>query len=220
LPEGRLSLSQKVAAEGKLASTEYQPPSPNRIGSFSEWPFSHLCSRARSDILTFRSLFDMQLGGRTGRMSPAKKDTNQQELLSVLQTASNRLEYLTPNDWALIVDRAKRTSFRRGDVLLQQGKQVKTVYLLVHGTAKVESSKAVIAHVGPGQVCGEMAFLENGAASATVTATEDGEACAIEWKALSDLFELFPHLGSRFYRSLAVSLSRRLREQIAVKTTA
>ena len=152
-------------------------------------------------------------------MPPAKKDTHQQELLSVLQTARNRLEYLTPNDWTLIVDRAKRTPFGRGDVLIQQGKQSKTVYILIRGTAKIESSKAVIAHIGPGQVCGEMAFLENGAASATVIATEDGEACAIEWKALSDLFELFPHLGSRFYRSLAVSLSRRLREQIVSKTT-
>ena len=209
-----------MTTEIKLARVNYQPSSPNWIGSFPELPFSHLSSRAHSDILSFRPLFDMQLGGRTGRMPPAKKDTNQQELLSVLQTASNRLEYLTPNDWTLIVDRAKRTPFRRGDVLLQQGKQVKTVYLMVHGTAKIESSKAVIAHIGPGQVCGEMAFLENGAASATVTATEDGEACAIEWKALSDLFELFPHLGSRFYRSLAVSLSRRLREQIAAKTTA
>jgi hypothetical protein len=32
---------------------------------------------------------------------------------------------------------------------------------------------------------------------------------------LEDLFELYPHLASRFYRSLAVILSRRLREQIA-----
>jgi CRP-like cAMP-binding protein len=118
------------------------------------------------------------------------------------------------------VDRTKRTPFRKGDVLIQQGKQMKTVYVLVRGRAKIESSKAVIAHIGPGQVCGEMAFLENGAASATVTAEDDGEACAIEWKALSDLFELFPHLGSRFYRSLAVNLSRRLREQITTKTIA
>jgi CRP-like cAMP-binding protein len=153
-------------------------------------------------------------------MPSPKKDSAHEELLSILQTASNRLEYLTPNDWALIVDRARRTPFHKGDVLIQQGKQTKTVYVLVRGRAKVDSSKAVIAHIGPGQVCGEMAFLENGAASATVTAEDDGEACAIEWKALSDLFELFPHLGSRFYRSLAVNLSRRLREQIATKTIA
>ena len=153
-------------------------------------------------------------------MPSPKKDSSHEDLLSILQTASNRLEYLTPNDWTLIVDRAKRTPFLKGDVLIQQGKQTKTVYVLVRGRAKVESSKAVIAHIGPGQVCGEMAFLENGAASATVTAEDDGEACGIEWKALSDLFELFPHLGSRFYRSLAVNLSRRLREQIVTKTIA
>jgi len=191
------------------------------IGSSSQWRRSYLGEvRVLVSSLILESLFDVPLGGRTGRMPSPKKDTAQQELLSILQTASNRLEYLTPNDWALIVDRAKRTPFRKGDVLIQQGKQTKTVYVLVHGRAKVESSKAVIAHIGPGQVCGEMAFLENGAASATVTAEDDGEACAIEWNALSDLFELFPHLGSRFYRSLAVNLSRRLREQIMMKTIA
>jgi hypothetical protein len=41
--------------------------------------------------------------------------------------------------------------------------------------------------------------------------------CAIEWSALSDLFELYPHLGSRFYRSLAVNLSRRMRELLVAK---
>jgi CRP/FNR family cyclic AMP-dependent transcriptional regulator len=196
-------------------------PTQIGIGSSSQWRRSYLGGlRVLVSSLILESLFDVPLGGRTGRMPSPKKDTAQQELLSILQTASNRLEYLTPNDWALIVDRAKRTPFRKGDVLIQQGKQTKTVYVLVHGRAKVESSKAVIAHIGPGQVCGEMAFLENGAASATVTAEDDGEACAIEWNALSDLFELFPHLGSRFYRSLAVNLSRRLREQIMTKTIA
>jgi extracellular factor (EF) 3-hydroxypalmitic acid methyl ester biosynthesis protein len=148
-------------------------------------------------------------------MTQPKKDSGHEEILSILQTSKNRLEYLTQNDWTLIVDRAKRSTFRKNDILIDQGKQAKTVYLLVRGTARVEApSKAVVAHIDPGQVCGEMAFLENSVASATVTADEDLEVCAVEWAALLDLFELFPHLGSRFYRSLAVSLSRRLRDQI------
>jgi CRP-like cAMP-binding protein len=65
-----------------------------------------------------------------------------------------------------------------------------------------------------------MAFLEDTLASATATAEEDVEAYALSWSALSDLFELFPHLASRFYRSLAVNLSRRLREQIVAKGAA
>jgi CRP-like cAMP-binding protein len=62
-----------------------------------------------------------------------------------------------------------------------------------------------------------MAFLEDSVASATATAEEEVEAYALEWTILQDLFELFPHLASRFYRSVAVNLSRRLREQIVAK---
>ena len=159
--------------------------------------------------------------GRTVPMSSPKKDAAHEELLSVLRSAKNRLEYLNQNDWILIVDRAKRTIFNKGDVLLQAGKQNKTVYLLVSGMARVEaSSKAFIAQLEPGEVCGEMAFLENGVASASVVAAEPLEVCTIEWSALTDLFELYPHLGSRFYRSLAVNLSRRMRELLGARQTA
>ncbi len=143
----------------------------------------------------------------------------QEQILSVLQTAEDRLEYLTPNDWALIVDRSQQVSFKKHDFLIQKGKQARMLYLLVKGTARIEVDfRARIAEIGPGQIWGEMAFLENSVASATVTAQENVEACAIEWSTLNDLFELFPHLASRFYRSLAVSLSRRLRDQIVLKS--
>ena len=151
-------------------------------------------------------------------MSAQKKDPGHQELLSVLRSAKNRLEYLTQNDWMLIVDRTKRAVLRKDDVLIHPGKQDKTVYLLVKGKAKVEgANKVLIAQIEPGEICGEMAFLESGAASATVTATSDLEVCAIEWSTLHDLFELYPHLGSRFYRSVALNLSRRLRDLITTK---
>jgi CRP-like cAMP-binding protein len=154
-------------------------------------------------------------------MAHPKSDPAHEELLSVLRTAKNRLEHLTPNDWTLIVDRTQKAVFKRGEPFIKQGKQTRKVYLLVRGHAKVEAfPKAFIAQIGPGEICGEMGFLEGGLASATVTAEDEVEACAIEWSALSDLFELFPHLGSRFYRSLAVSLSRRMRDQIGLKHVA
>jgi CRP-like cAMP-binding protein len=151
-------------------------------------------------------------------MTAQKKDPAREELLAVLQTAKNRLEYLTQNDWMLIVDRAKRVPFKKDEVLVQAGKQHKAVYIVVKGAARVETAaKAFIARLEAGEVFGEMAFLENGVASATVVATSELEVCAIDWGALQDLFELYPHMGSRFYRSLAVNLSRRLREVIVVK---
>jgi len=138
----------------------------------------------------------------------------QEQLLSILQTAQNRLEYLTPNDWALFIDRAKEVTFQKDEILIQKGKQTKMVYVLVKGTARIEGDfKARIAQIGPGQISGEMGFLENNVASATVTAEEEVKAYAIEWSGLGDLFEQFPNMASRFYRSLAVILARRLREQ-------
>jgi CRP-like cAMP-binding protein len=146
------------------------------------------------------------------------RDSVTERLLSVLPTARNRLEYLTPNDWTLLADRSKLVTFPKDEVLIQAGKQTRTVFVIVNGIVRVQGAdKTAIATLGPGEVCGEMAFLENGVAAASVMATNDVEACAIEWSGLNDLFELFPHMGSRFYRSLAVNLSRRLREQISTK---
>ena len=46
-------------------------------------------------------------------MAAPKKDAAHEELLAILQTAKNRLEYVTQNDWTLIVDKAKRTTFKK-----------------------------------------------------------------------------------------------------------
>jgi cyclic nucleotide-binding protein len=149
-----------------------------------------------------------------------KKDPASEAVLLVLQTAKNRLEYVTQNDWMLIVDRAKKAVFKKDDLLIHQNRSAKMVYLICSGKVQILTApKSVIATLGAGEICGEMAFLEGGVASASVVAVGDVEAYAIEWTALKDLFELFPHLGSRFYRSLAVGLSRRLRDQLLARQT-
>lgn len=141
----------------------------------------------------------------------------QEQLLASLQDEKNRLQYLSHNDWMLLLDRAKPVIFKKGEVLVQQASQSNTLYVIAVGKVKVGISGKVLAQIGPGEICGEMAFLEDSRPSATATAEEEVQAFSIEWKSLIELFELFPHLASRFYRSLAVNLSRRLREQIVQK---
>jgi CRP/FNR family cyclic AMP-dependent transcriptional regulator len=145
--------------------------------------------------------------------------SDQEQLLQLWQSVKNRLQYLTQNDWVLMTDKAKRVTFKSGEKLLQEGKQTRVLYLLSAGKANILVSGTRIAQIGSGEICGEMAFLENSVPSATVIAKGEINAYAIEWEILYDLFELFPHLASRFYRSLALNLSRRLREQIAFKPT-
>jgi len=139
----------------------------------------------------------------------------QEQLLASLQDEKNRLQYLSHNDWMLLLDRAQPVTFKKGDVLVQQSSESKTLFVIAAGKVRVSISGKVLAQIGPGEICGEMAFLEDSRPSATATAEEEVQAFSIEWKSLSELFELFPHVASRFYRSLAVNLSRRLRDQMA-----
>jgi CRP-like cAMP-binding protein len=139
---------------------------------------------------------------------------NDQEVVTLL-AAKKGLSYLTLNDFTLLADKAKRVKFKKGEVLVQKGKKAEGIYLLLKGIAKVHlAAQAGAPTIGPGEICGEMSFLEDAPASALVVAEGDVDAYHLDRLTLQSLFELFPHLGSRFYRSLATNLSHRLRELI------
>lgn len=140
---------------------------------------------------------------------------SQQQDLSLLSSSKNGLVYLTANDWALIADKAIRRKFKPGEGLVQEGRRTHGVFVLLQGTAVVQiPGQGANRDIGPGEVCGEISFLDELPATANVIARDETEAYYLDRPTLQSLFELFPHLGSRFYRSLASILSRRLREVI------
>src|ERR1700693_3589023 len=103
-----------------------------------------------------------------------------QEFLAILQSAKNRLEYVTPNDWALILDKATRRSFAQGAQLIQLNKQNPNIFFVAKGAASIVSSRGwQIASIRAGEILGEMAFLEGAKPSATVVADEETEVYSI-----------------------------------------
>jgi CRP-like cAMP-binding protein len=159
------------------------------------------------------------MGNLSGcELSTMSKATQQQDV-AVLSSSKHGLVFLTANDWALIVDKATRMEFKAGERVVQQGKRTNGIYLVLNGVATVHVPRPVVSPaalpaIGPGEVCGEISFLDDLPATASVVAKDLLQACYLDRSTLQSLFELFPHLGSRFYRSLACSLSRRLREWI------
>ena len=144
------------------------------------------------------------------------KASHEQDL-SVLSSNKNGLVYLTANDWALVADKAARLQFKAGEHLVQRGRRTHGVYLLLKGTVSVDILPVTSRRIGPGEACGEISFLDELPATANVVADEAVEAFYLDRPTLQSLFELFPHLGSRFYHSLAATLSRRLREMIGAR---
>lgn len=138
-----------------------------------------------------------------------------EQSVSLLSSSKHGLHYLTPNDWTLISDKASRVSFGKGETLVERGRKTDGVFLLLHGRARVQlPSQPRPRMIGPGEICGEMSFLDERPASADVVAEEAVEAYHLDRATLQSLFELFPHLASRFYHSLAANLAHRLRDLI------
>lgn len=133
--------------------------------------------------------------------------------MTPLLSNKNGLLHLSVNDWTLIADKAVRRQFKAGDQIVQQGRRTHGLYVLLKGAALV-SVPPLAREIGPGEICGEISFLDELPATADVSASTEVEALFVERATLVSLFELFPHLGSRFYHSLAAVLSRRLRETI------
>lgn len=126
----------------------------------------------------------------------------------------NTLRYLTPNDWTLVGARAKQVTFSLGREIIAQGAPLNNIYIIRRGSAAVElngsRSKVVLAVLGEGDICGEMGFVQQGIASASVVAQMDVDADEVSVRDLQQLTATYPGLAARLYHSLAGILADRL----------
>jgi CRP-like cAMP-binding protein len=130
--------------------------------------------------------------------------------------ATRGLLHLTSNDWVLLQAKTVRRTYKLGDEIIREGARVENLYIIRSGEASVElagtSSRTIVATLGPNDVCGDMAFLEQSRATAAVVAKEvNVEVDEIDTQELQAILEAFPRLASRFYLSLAVILAGRLK---------
>ncbi|EYF05542.1 cyclic nucleotide-binding domain-containing protein [Chondromyces apiculatus] len=129
-------------------------------------------------------------------------------------------EFLTQDDERLLLERAVRTRYKPGELILEEGSRRQAVFVIKSGLAGVEVAHlgrgVGIRQLGPGAVFGEVSFLESAAASASVVAREEAEVDIIEGPYVHSLLGSVPGLAARFYQSLAVMLAKRLRENTAM----
>ena len=101
-----------------------------------------------------------------------------------------------------------------GTVLITEGAPVDAISFLIEGLLHVKVrglGERPIAVLGPGEIVGELSFLDPEPASATVTAAEDSHIVSIRHADLAKAFAAEPTLAASFYRSLGVITTRRLR---------
>lgn len=117
------------------------------------------------------------------------RPANQHDI-SVLSTSKYGMVFLTANDWTLIADKATRVEFKPGDTIIHRGKRNDGVHLILKGAAVVQIPGQVTAPtIGPGEVCGEISFLDEQPATLNVVAKDTVEAYYLDRATLQTLFE-------------------------------
>ncbi|MBD2385850.1 cyclic nucleotide-binding domain-containing protein [Cylindrospermum sp. FACHB-282] len=122
-------------------------------------------------------------------------------------------------DWMIAQGKSQKVS--AGTVLIEQGKPVEAVYILLDGTLGIfvssqqgETAQKEIAKSVKGEILGEMSFVETGIASATVKASEFSVLLALPQSILADKLKQDTGFMARFYRAIAVVLVDRLRDRL------
>lgn len=140
-------------------------------------------------------------------------------------------------DW--MIEHSHIQTIARNNVLIQAGRPVETLYLLLQGSASVAFSEQAgsalgrvfalfenedesdsspgteIAQVTRGEILGEMALIDARLPSYTFKALEDLQVLAISKQQLFLKLQQNPSMGARFYRVIAMLISARLQGLIS-----
>lgn len=115
---------------------------------------------------------------------------------------------------AKIARASDELSLPAGKVLMEQGQPGREAFVIVDGQATVTVGDIQVATVGPGDHVGELALLDGGPRTATVTAATDMTVLVISQRAFFALLDDVPGLARKILGSLA-SMVRELDEQLA-----
>jgi len=119
---------------------------------------------------------------------------------------------LTDGDVEWIARTGTRRTLQAGEVLIEEGKPVDSVIILLEGELLVTvRGVGEVARLGTGEIVGEMSFVDAAPPSATVAARNQCLALFLGKAALAQKLRTDVAFAARFYRALAVFLADRLR---------
>ena len=131
---------------------------------------------------------------------------------------------LPEEDVRAVLALARRSTYKRGEVVFHRHDPADAVHLVTKGrfdvrVATQHGDEVALAIRGPGETLGELAVVTEAARSATVTALEPGETLVVRGSELRRLAQRYPALDEVLVRLLAervAFLSERLVEAYTV----
>lgn len=94
-------------------------------------------------------------------------------------------------------------SLAAGRVLCEQNSVGREAFVIIEGTAEVRRNGRKVATVGPGSCVGEMALLDHGPRTATVTAASDMKVLVLGAREFSAIIDDVPPISHKLLKALA-----------------
>lgn len=138
-----------------------------------------------------------------------------------MQTALGLLNELSEEDTDWIFQSGFERQVSANTVVVREDEPLASIYIVLEGLFAVKVSsipEAEIGRLGPGEIIGEISFLENIRPSASVIAIESSLLLEIPSAILGERLKTVPSFGAQFYRALAILNSRRVRERVSSLT--
>ncbi|MFD0862942.1 cyclic nucleotide-binding domain-containing protein [Sungkyunkwania multivorans] len=125
------------------------------------------------------------------------------------------LGHLNDMDIEWMMNNGHKETIKKGDVLIHRDEEIENLYIILSGELSIRDGITninEIASVGPGEVLGEMSFLEARPPSVSVIATEVCEIYVISKALITNRMQMDLQFKANFYYAMALFLSNRLRK--------
>ena len=124
--------------------------------------------------------------------------------------------YFTAEERTRVEDLGLVRKVREGDLLISAGDHVSHLFAVEHGhldiVANRDGEPSVVATVGPGDVLGEVSFIDDSPRTVSVQAGETTFVRAWDRKTLSEALAFDPQLLAKFAVAMCELLVERLRD--------
>jgi len=125
------------------------------------------------------------------------------------------LGQLSDSDVDWLSGAGQRIKVAKGTQLIKLGENLKQVFIVLDGELSVQTNKGFeLAKVSTGEILGEMSLVDSRPPSASVVVLQDAVVLALNKSVLQTKLDLDTGFSSRFYRSIAIFLSERMRSTV------
>ncbi len=126
-----------------------------------------------------------------------------------------KTSFLTAEDMTTLEENGEIREYNVNEVIIQQDFIATDLYIVQSGIVQIDLSRLygvdVLAYLGEGAMFGEVTLMDKKASSATASAAQPCQLLVVPHETLERLFDENEGFSSRFFRTVATMLAKRIR---------